>query len=106
MALLMTTYTNTVASLYISRLLCSPKLPALLTVNSERLTASYRHLPICLRKWKLDFMKPTHGLFAFARLDTSARDVQTARLFLDQLLGAGLKTSPGRLYRSKEGEFG
>lgn len=106
MVLLTTTYTNTISSMFLSVLLSLPQLPTLLLLNSEWLTASYQILADCLHKWNIEFVQPTHGLFVFARLAKNIRTAGQERSYFDELLKAGLKVSPGRSYRGKEGKFG
>lgn len=106
MTLLTETHTDTISSLYLSALLLSPQLPALLTLNSERLTASYRILADSLRKWNVDFVQPTHGLFVFARLASKVFTAEQGESCFDILIRAGLKVSPGRLYIGKDNKFG
>ncbi|UPX15483.1 uncharacterized protein EKO05_0005929 [Ascochyta rabiei] len=105
-AFLTATHTNTIASLYLSRLLSLPQLSSLLTLNSERLTTSYRLLAECLRNLKIHFVEPTHGLFLFAKLTNDLSTLEEEKSYFDRLTAAGLKVSPGRLYRGVDGEFG
>lgn len=83
MASITATRTNTVGSLYLSTLLSSPQLPDLLFLNSKRLTASYRILAECLRRWKFDFVNPTHGLFLFVKLTPDVVTVDEEKSYFD-----------------------
>ena len=100
------THTSTISTLCLSSLLSSPKLPTLLALNSERLTASYQILANCLQKWDIKFVEPTHGLFVFARLAKDLGTTEYESHYFAQLLEAGFKVSPGHRYRGKEGELG
>lgn len=51
-------------------------------------------------------MGPTHGLFVFARLAENLRTTEHESHYFVQLLEAGLKVSPGHMYRGKAGEPG
>lgn len=106
MASITATRTNTVGSLYLSTLLSSPQLPDFLFLNSKRLTASYRILAECIHRWKFDFVNPTHGLFLFVRLAPDVVTVDEEKSYFDGLIAAGLKVSPGQLYKGVKGEFG
>lgn len=105
-ALLTKNHTNSVASLYLSSLLNWSQLPTLLTLNSERLTASYNLLASSLRAWKIDFVTPTHGLFLFAKLAKKAKNASEEKTFYDKLALQGVNVAQGRFFRGVEGDFG
>lgn len=99
-------HTNTIASLYLSSLLTWSQLPTLLTLNTERLTASYRLLAEFLRKWSIDFVTPTHGIFVFARLAKNAKNVDEEKKFYDALALHGVNVAQGRYFRGVERSYG
>ncbi|KAF1845286.1 PLP-dependent transferase [Cucurbitaria berberidis CBS 394.84] len=105
-SLLTLSHTNNIASLCLYHLLTWSQFPTLLTLNSERLTASYRLLATFLHKWRIDFVTPTHGIFLFAKLVKNARSVEDERSFYDRLALHGVKLGQGRFYRGVEGDFG
>ena len=106
LSLLTTNHVNTIASIYLSSLLTWSQLPTLLKLNSERLTTSYRLLAAFLRKWKIDFVTPTHGLFLFAKLARTARSAAEEKRFYDELAVRGVLVGQGRFYKGVEGDFG
>lgn len=106
MALLTTSHTNNIASLYLSSLLSWVQLPTLLALNSERLTESYRLLAGALQEWKVDFIPATDGIFLFAKLARRARTVDDEVEFYDRLALRGVLVGPGRFYKGVETDFG
>lgn len=106
MALLTTQHTNNVAALYLSNLLTWNKLPTLLTLNSSRLTASYRLLENVLQQLSVKFIVPTDGVFVFAQLAKHAQSVEEERDFYDRLERHGVRVSPGSIYKGVDKEFG
>lgn len=104
--MLTASHTNNIASLYLSSLLTWSQLPTLLALNSERLTASYRLLSQSLRKWNVDFVTPTHGVFLFAKLGMKVRSVVEEKAFFNRLSVQGVRISPGRFYSGVELEHG
>lgn len=105
-SLLTTSHVNTIASLYLSSLLTWSQLPTLLKLNSERLTTSYRLLADALRKWNIDFVTPTHGLFLFVKLAKHARNASSEREVFDELAVSGVRVGEGSGFKGVEGEFG
>jgi aspartate/methionine/tyrosine aminotransferase len=105
-SLLTTNHTNTIASFYLSSLLTWSQLPTLLALNSERLTESYNILAQALQQWNVDFVKPTHGVFVFAKLARHAKTVEDEIGFFDRLAQLGVLVAPGRLFVGVEREFG
>jgi DNA-binding transcriptional MocR family regulator len=103
---LTTSHTNNLASLYLSSLLAWSQLPTLLQLNSERLTASYRILAEVLRKWQIEFITPTHGLFLFAKLAKYVKTADEEKRFYDSLAVSGVKVGQGRFYDGAKGDFG
>ncbi|CAO2655780.1 Nn.00g045830.m01.CDS01 [Neocucurbitaria sp. VM-36] len=106
MSILTSNHTNNIASIYLSTLLTWSQLPTLLSLNSERLTASYRLLSDSLRKWGINFVTPTHGISLFAKLAKHAKSAEDEKTFYDRLALHGVKVGPGRFYRGVEGDFG
>jgi histidinol-phosphate/aromatic aminotransferase/cobyric acid decarboxylase-like protein len=103
---LTTSHVNTIASLYLSSLLTWSQLPTLLKLNSERLTTSYRLLADALRKWNIDFVTPTHGLFLFAKLAKHARNATAEREVFDELAVSGVRVGERSGFKGVEGEYG
>jgi DNA-binding transcriptional MocR family regulator len=97
---------NALASTYLTSLLTWSQLPTLLKLNSERLTTSYQLLADSLKKWNIEFIAPSHGLFLFARLAQGARSVADEKSFYDRLAIGGVRVGEGRFYRGVEGEYG
>jgi hypothetical protein len=56
-----------------------------------------------LRKWNIDFVTPTHGLFLFARLAKHARSAADETMFFEEL---GVRVGESRGFRGVEGEYG
>lgn len=95
MSILTSGHTNNIASIYLSTLLTWSQLPTLLSLNAERLTASYRLLADSLRKWGINFVTPTHGIFLFAKLAKNAKNAEDEKTFYDRLALHGVKVGPG-----------
>jgi hypothetical protein len=106
MAMLTAQHTNNIASLYLSSLLTWSQLPTLLALNSERLTASYYILAQALQQRQIDFVRPTDGIFLFARLGMKVKSVVEEKAFFNRLAVQGVRISPGRLYNGVEWEYG
>lgn len=106
MAMLTKSHTNNIASLYLSSLLTWSQLPTLLALNSERLTASYHILARALQHRSIDFVRPTDGIFLFARLGMKIKSAVEEKAFFNRLSTQGVKVSPGRLYNGVEWEYG
>jgi histidinol-phosphate/aromatic aminotransferase/cobyric acid decarboxylase-like protein len=106
MTLLTASHTNNIASLYLSSLLQWSQLPTLLALNSERLTESYRLLADAFRRWHIDFVPPTHGIFVFARLGRSIRSIVEEKAFFQRLAVQGVRVSPGRFYNGVDSDYG
>lgn len=107
MALLTTTQTSCLSSILTTALLTSPKLPALLAVNSRRMSASYAIVTSILRQWDVEFIPASAGLFVFARLVKGAQTWEEETAVVERLRNdAGVLVSPGRAYHGVEGEKG
>lgn len=107
MALLTTTQTSGLSSILTTALLTSPKLPALVAVNSRRLSASYAIVTSTLRQWDVKFIPASAGLFVFARLIKGAQTWEQETAVVERLKNdAGVLVSPGRAYHGVEGEKG
>src|SRR5689334_3837872 len=69
-------HTNNIASVYLSSLLTWSQLPTLLSLNTERLTASCDLLAEALDRWGIEYVPPTHGNFLFAKLAKVAKSAK------------------------------
>lgn len=94
------------ASTYLTSLLTWSQLPTLLKLNSERLTKSYQLLADSLKKWNIDYIMPSHGLFLFAKLAKGAKNATDEKTFYDKLTIGGVRVGEGRFYKGVEGEYG
>lgn len=94
------------ASTYLTALLTWQQLPTLLKLNSERLTVSYSVLAEALKRWNVDFVTPTHGLFLFAKLARGVRSADEEKCFFDQLAAAGVLVGHACLIKSVAGDLG
>ncbi|KAF1970817.1 PLP-dependent transferase [Bimuria novae-zelandiae CBS 107.79] len=99
-------HANNLACLYLSNLLTWTKLGTLLTLNSSRLTASYRLLANVLQQLDVKFITPTDGIFLFAKLAKHAQSIEDEQEFYARLAQQGVRTSPGTLYKGVDKEFG
>lgn len=106
MALLTTSHTNNISSLYLSSLLGWSQLPTLIALNSERLTESYQLLATALKEWSIDYITPTDGIFLFAKLAKNAKTVDDEIDFYNRLARHGVLVGPGRFYKGVETDFG
>ncbi|KAF2015415.1 PLP-dependent transferase [Aaosphaeria arxii CBS 175.79] len=106
MSLLTAHHTNSIASLFLTSLLTWHQLPTLISLNSERLTASYRILAAALENWGVAFVAPTHGILLFARLGMNVKSAVEERAYFNRLAVMGVRVGAGRFYNGVEGEFG
>jgi DNA-binding transcriptional MocR family regulator len=59
-----------------------------------------------LRKWNVEFVTPSHGLFLFAKLAKGVRSAEEEKRFFDGLAVKGVKVAQGTWFRGVDGEFG
>jgi gliotoxin/aspirochlorine biosynthesis aminotransferase len=95
-----------VSSLYLRSLLSWTQLPTLLTLNTERLTASCRLLIDSLKQWKVPYVQPTHGILIFAKLAKNVKNAEEERGFYERLAKHGVIVSPGQFYNGVELDYG
>jgi aspartate/methionine/tyrosine aminotransferase len=106
---LTSTHPSSLSTLYLTALLTSSKLPSLLALNTQRLTASYNVLTSFLRRHDIDFVVPTHGLFLFAKLarTSASGSMEEEDAFWRELEGrGGVKVAPGRGFNGVEKDGG
>ncbi|KAF1946035.1 PLP-dependent transferase [Clathrospora elynae] len=103
---LLASHPSSISTLYLSNLLSWSQLPTLLALNSERLTQSCHILASSLRRWNLEFVTPTHGLFLFAKLAKGAKSAEDEQSFYDRLAVHGVKVAQGRFYKGVDKDFG
>ena len=106
MSLLTAQHTNNIASLFLSSVLSWAQLPTLLALNSERLTASYRLLSDALKSWDVEYIRPTDGIFLFAKLAKHVQSIEEEAAFYSRLDGHGVHIGPGSLFKGVDKEFG
>jgi hypothetical protein len=104
--MLTTPHVNNIATLYLSNLLSWPQLPTLLALSSARLTASYSILARLLTERNIDFVRPTDGIFLFARLGMKVKSAVEEKAFFNRLASQGVRVRGGRLFNGVEWEFG
>lgn len=106
MSLLTSQHTNNLAALYLSSLLTWTSLQTLISLNSSRLTASYRLLAKVLQELHVEFVVPTDGIFLFAKLGKHVQSLEEEEDFYRRLEQHGVKISLGSMYKGVDKEYG
>jgi aspartate/methionine/tyrosine aminotransferase len=106
---LMSTHPSSLSTLYLTPLLSHSTLSSFLSLNTQRLSASYNVLASFLQRHDIDFVVPTHGLFLFARLarklaSGSVEEEDAVWRELEERVG--VKVAPGRGFNGVEKDAG
>lgn len=99
-------HTSSLSAVFVTSLLTSVQLPALIALNSKRLSESYRILVGFLQKREIEFIPANAGLFVFARLAKGCRSWEEEAMIGERLKENGVLVSPGRTYHGLEEEKG
>lgn len=106
MSLTSSLHTSSLSAVFVTSLLTSVELPALIALNSKRLSESYRILVEFLQKREIEFIPAHAGLFVFARLAKGCRCWEEEAMIVERLKENGVLVSPGRTYHGLEEEKG
>jgi histidinol-phosphate/aromatic aminotransferase/cobyric acid decarboxylase-like protein len=87
-------------------LLASPRLPALLQLNSERLLEAYTRITLFLRKHGFVYIPANIGPFLFARLVPNAEGWEDEFDVVSACKAAGIIISAGRSYHVNKNQKG
>jgi hypothetical protein len=91
MAHLNSTTISTLTALFTTTILASRRLPALLSLNTARLTSSFAILRSYLQRWDVEFIPPTAGLYVFAKLGKQMMTEEEEDGMVRRLKGKGFK---------------
>ena len=90
----------------LTSLLTGARLTELLALNSERLSASYKVFAEGFQRLGVDFIRPSEGLFVFAKIGKRVKSRDEENEMAAGLEQHGLRVSPGWLYYPATHEFG
>lgn len=106
LALAANTQTSSLSAIVVRELLLSPKLPALLTLNSERLGNAYWMITNFFKQQGIPYYPCNAGIFIFAKLAPDADTWEDEELVVGRLREAGVSVSSGRNYHGPESAKG
>ena len=95
--------TSVLSSLYIRHLLESDELSNVIVRNRQRLAKAYQLLAAVLDRYGVDFIKPTAGVFVFARIAPHATSWEEESEVVRDLQKAGVRVGQGKAYLAKPG---
>jgi hypothetical protein len=104
MALLNTTTMSTLTTLFTTAILTSRRLPALISLNTARLTSSFAILHSYLQRWDVEFIPPTVGLYVFAKLGKQIMTEEEEDVMMRRIKGVGVLVAGGNEF--KMGDLG
>lgn len=100
------TQTSSLSAIFVASLLTSPKLPALIALNSKRLGCNYQILVSFLKRHKVSYIPSYAGLFVFAKMAGEAKSWDDEQITMGRLKEVGVLVSAGRGYHGPEKEMG
>ncbi|KAL1856868.1 putative secondary metabolism biosynthetic enzyme [Diaporthe australafricana] len=106
LALAANTVTSALSSIFVTRLLTSAELPALVRTNSERLGAAYATLTAFFAESGVRYAPCNAGLYVFARLAGDVETWEEEEAMVERLKHAGVLVSAGRAYHGPAREKG
>lgn len=106
LALAANTQISALSTLFVTHLLTTPKLDALLTLNRERLREAYITLTDFFKRYDIPYLPCNAGLYVFARLAHHAVTWDDEADMVGKLKEAGVLVSAGRAYHVPESEKG
>ncbi|PVI02650.1 1-aminocyclopropane-1-carboxylate synthase 7 [Periconia macrospinosa] len=106
LALAANTQISALSTLFVTRLLTTPKLDALLALNRERLRTAYISLTGFFKRYGVPYLPCNAGLYVFARLAHHAVTWDDEADMVGRLKEAGVLVSAGRAYHVPESEKG
>lgn len=106
LALAANTMTSALSAIFVTRLLTSPELPALIRTSSERLGAAYATLTAFFVENGVRYVPCNAGLYVFARLAGDVETWEEEERMVERLKRAGVLVSAGRAYHGPAQEKG
>ncbi|RYO97032.1 hypothetical protein DL765_011330 [Monosporascus sp. GIB2] len=106
LALAANTQISALSTIFVTNLLTSPKLPSLITLNAERLSAAYSALTSFFKANGVPYIPCNAGLYVFAKLAPWAETWEDEASVVSALEDAGVLVSAGRAYHLPENEKG
>lgn len=106
MALASSTQISSLSSVFVTALLTSPELPALVLLNARRLAESYQIVAGALQQWHVEFIPAQAGLFVFAKLAKGIRTWKEEEMVVESLKESGVLVGSGRAFHGVEDEKG
>jgi DNA-binding transcriptional MocR family regulator len=99
MALLNSTTVSTITTLFTTTILTSRRLPALLSLNTARLTSSFAVLRSWLQRLDVAFIPPSAGIYVLAKLGQDGMTEEEEDNMVGILKAAGVLVAGGKSFK-------
>jgi aspartate/methionine/tyrosine aminotransferase len=97
---------SALTTIFVTKLLKSPKLSDIISLNSERLQSAYQCLTKFLKEHDIPYIPCNAGLYVFAKLAPNAQTWDDEALVVKSFKESGVIISPGKAYHGPESEKG